>query len=338
MSKKDKIFTNIKEFDNIADINVFIIDQLNNKKINVGVIYNLMRYLLSSNYTENKSWYNALRLYQFLLNNNQVKWRHSKIMLNYLIENDFMNVSQFFLKYVEAYIKPDNRMIEYLSEKIPSLLMYYLNKPIVLDCEGNYFEEHEFKKIKTNQTELMEKFINYIKIKGGNIKLPEFHKVITHVSSDTDLVIDGNNILLTKGGKITTETIKFFNQVLTNITSYKYLIFIHKRHYKILKGKISFDKIIFTPHGFDDDWFTVFTAIMKNCYIFSDDNYRDHIFNIDTCNKCDDLKIFLQDYQIKSDKDYTEILMPLSYSKVIQKINNNIYIPTINGFKQVSIC
>lgn len=325
MSRKDKTYTDIKEFEKIKDIATFT--AINMKKKNTGLIFNLMKYLLSID-----DLTITLKIYYSLIDTKLIKWRHAKIILSYILTNNSKNVSEFYLSYVKPHIQADSRVISFLMDNIPNLLVEYLGKPIILN-EKVEPKDYCLKKIPVNQEDLMKRWTDYIKSKVEDIRMPEFYQVIAKVPSDSNLMIDGNNILLTKGGKITNETIKFYHQIIENVSTFNYITFIHRRHKKNLVGKISFDNVLFTPKGFDDDWFTICSAIIKKCYLFSDDNYRNHIYNIGS----DDLKIFFQDYQIKSDKDYTKIIMPLKYSKVIQEQDNHIYIPAINGFKCIKL-
>jgi len=331
MSKFNKVYTNIDEFDKIDKLDDFVTIQIKEK--NVGILYNLMKYFLTNN-----DYKNAQDIYNFLIEKKIVKWRHSLLMLNYLVKNNPSNVSIFYYSKIKPFIDIDKRVVEFLINHFPIALKDFIGFPIMIDhtdesCDCGFIPQ----KIPIKQTELLTKFTQYVKDQVGDSKFPEFFKIISKIPVSINLVVDGNNILLTKGGKITAETLKFYHKMIKNIEHFEYLIFIHQRHQKFLKGKIDFSKVIFTPKGFNDDWFTIFTAIFKQCYLFSDDLFRDHIYSIDTCYKSFDFKIFLDDYQVKSSSNYEKIIMPLNYSRLIQGNNTHIHIPAKNGFKCVKI-
>jgi hypothetical protein len=114
------------------------------------------------------------------------------------------------------------------------------------------------------------------------------------------------------------------------------LFIIHKRHCKKLKQFLSTINHFVTPCNEYDDYYLIISCIISNKPIITNDKFKDHIFDM--------FKLFennnmIENYIKESIINYTNYHVNKNneYSYCIQYINNNIYIPTKNGFYKINL-
>ena len=147
-------------------------------------------------------------------------------------------------------------------------------------------------------------------------------------------ILDGGNILLSNKGRYNLKSYKFLLKMMSNIENP--LLIIHNKYFKnnklesinkiinTLKEKYS-NNIFLTPYRNNDDYYILLASLKLNLPIISNDNFRDHIFDVGS----NTLRNFIDRYVLKYDNTIVESLK--SYSKCIQVIDNNIYVPTNDG-------
>ena len=159
-------------------------------------------------------------------------------------------------------------------------------------------------------------------------------------------IIDAGNIIHCRKGKFSYQSIIDLNKII-NATRYligEPLIIIHKKHFKNTPKMLElFDlnKVTYyaTPYNIDDDIFIMwfFLKLQAKCFIISNDKYRDHIFKLNIQSHSNSLVQFKniikqQTLNYVIDNDYHNMIAPKPlYSKCIQRINDTIYIPTIDN-------
>ena len=153
-------------------------------------------------------------------------------------------------------------------------------------------------------------------------------------------IIDAGNVIHCRKGKFSYQSIIDLNQII-NETRYligEPLIIIHKKHLKAnpkILELFNLNKVQYyqTPYNVDDDlfiwWF--FLKLQAKCFIISNDKYRDHIFKYDTQSSIIQFKNIIKqqtlNYNIDNMVGHIITPKPL-YSKCIQQIDDDIYIPT----------
>jgi len=149
-------------------------------------------------------------------------------------------------------------------------------------------------------------------------------------------VLDGGNILLYNKGKTNFKSYKFLISMLEKLKDENPLLVIHHKYLK--KGnnkninnlidnlyKNYKNNIFTTPYKNNDDYYILYSSLILRIPIISNDNFKDHIFFVGQKT----LKNFLNRYVLKYDNLNIETIK--TYSKCIQIIDGNIYIPTKNG-------
>ena len=146
-------------------------------------------------------------------------------------------------------------------------------------------------------------------------------------------ILDGGNILLSNKGRYNLKSYKFLLKMMSNIENP--LLIIHNKYFKnnkleninkiinTIKEKYS-NNIFLTPYRNNDDYYILLASLKLKLPIISNDNFKDHIFDVGN----NILRNFIDRYVLKYDNTIVESLK--SYSKCIQVIDDNIYIPTKN--------
>lgn len=152
-------------------------------------------------------------------------------------------------------------------------------------------------------------------------KIPsDYLELFCNMIKDADVLIDGANI---------SHISKFFNynilvdliKILENL-NFKPKIILHERHN--VNNKFLQKYIVKTPKNNYDDNFLLYGMFQYNKMVVSNDLFRDHVIGINNNIKCYIEMMTIQYVDMK-------LIIP-QYSKCIQVINNNIYIPTKKGF------
>ena len=195
---------------------------------------------------------------------------------------------------------------------------------------------------KTNIKTVNLKKFNIIDIKNNILMyyktiLEKHYEEFTLNLREVDVILDGGNISYYNNRKLDYKyIIKILKKAL--IKYKKPLFIIHKRHMKskcdninLLKTK--YKKYLYvTPYNVYDDYFLILGMIYNNIPVITNDIFRDHIYDMfkffDTKNN--KIKNYISEMILSYNKD--SISNQVKYSKCIQYVNNNIYIPTKDGF------
>jgi hypothetical protein len=269
-----------------------------------------------------------------------------------LMKRDYLNLIKYFYN--------DNKKLDYYFDKIINKI--YSNTDNILNTKDlNFLLKNNLLKIfwKLNglfvKTSINYPTVNYNNLNlivldssYNNLLLNKINKIIgidfvNHIEKyqqqfrDFDYIVDGGNILYNKKGMLTNETI---NDLIKIINNYKSLVIIHKKNIKkypelIQKIRNNNGQLYITPHGKNDDLYILWFFLKYNCrkFIISNDLYRDHIYNLETKIKNKNITRFIDiinQNTLKYDKNLIVESKP-QYSKCIQVIDKNVYIPHINN-------
>ena len=176
---------------------------------------------------------------------------------------------------------------------------------------------------------------NIFEFYKNKIKDKYFNSIISKIH-DIDCIVDGGNISHLNGGNC---DYKYIDK-LYGIISKKYnnpLYIFHNRHKKNLKDFLKNVNHFITPVNEYDDYYIILAMILSNKPVITNDCFRDHIF--DMFKNFDTIDFKVKNYINENIINYTKnkIKKEQQYSKCIQIIDNNIYIPTNNGMYKVLI-
>ncbi len=108
-------------------------------------------------------------------------------------------------------------------------------------------------------------------------------------------------------------------------------IILHERH-QLEQSLFKFLEpyLIRTPTMRNDDDYMIYGMLIHNLMVLSNDMFRDHLKDMDLKTKC-----YVRSMSIKYSNNH--LIIP-KYSRCIQVIDNNIYIPSKdNGFYKIII-
>lgn len=222
-----------------------------------------------------------------------------------------------------------------ISNNMKELLKILENAYLLTSFKSNVEKGNiKFKLINFNQSEL-NNICNKLK-KHMNSKF--LKKLILKIkNSKFNYILDGGNILFSNKGKNNFKSYKYLISLLEKVKDSNPLLIIHQKYLKINNKKNvnnqieylikNFSNNIFkTPYKNNDDYYIIFSSLLLNVPIISNDNFKDHIFTINNII----FKNYLNRYLLKYNNLDIECLK--TYSKCIQIINDNIYIPSEDGY------
>lgn len=209
---------------------------------------------------------------------------------------------------------------------IKQLDRYFIN----CNLENNFFDFIILKDYIPEKKEGI--LLYYQKIIGDDI----FSRYISRLNT-VDVIIDGGNVChYGNKGKPNYS----FLEIMMKMISKKFknpLIIFNQRHLKRLKElKPYSDNIFSTPYGVYDDYFLIAGLINNNIPIISNDNFKDHIFDMYQLFDCK--SNFVKNYISSKTLTYTnkKISPPSIFTKCVQVIGDEIIIPTTtNGFHKI---
>ena len=219
--------------------------------------------------------------------------------------------------------------IDFMIENNLNILLKLLNGYYLkTSLKYNYDEIGNLKLFKFNDVEI-NKIYNKLSLKIFNNCHDNLKRKIK--KKRFNYVLDGGNILLSNKGKYNLKSYKFLLTMMNNIQNP--LLIIHNKYLKKNKSiKINniinilmekfINNIFMTPYRNNDDYYILLSSLKLKLPIISNDNFKDHIFDVDN----NILKNYIDRYVLKYKNKKIESLK--SYSKCIQVIDNNIYIPT----------
>ena len=299
-------------FDIINTININCIDKKNRKGYNSLMIKLLIK----------KEMIDELLI--FINNISDMMSRDYIVIIEYLNSISSEMAYQYFIENI--YHKILSNKIEFKPKDIDKLVLIKNNKIIAMldgfgmktsfDGRNINLPKYIFSKEKINEM---------LSIISKNTSSKTLKKIM---ESKYDTVIDGGNILYSNGGKLNDKSYKNLERLIKNCNNP--IIILHSKHKKkynsIIKEKYN---VIFTPFNMNDDIYIIIASLMNNSNIITNDNFGDHnaTYNNDNFlrNYFDEVII---KYKIISKNKF--IFMNPKFS-IIRKIDNNIFIPSVNN-------
>ena len=281
-----------------------------------------------------------------------IRGLYTLIIRNYINKNDTINIKEIlytnknlmrrdYLSCLDYFLKLDTKIyyqdIEYIYNNIDDIEI----KDVDLMIENKWIDllkkfdgynitcsypnnidfniKNKLKKYKFDVTKMRDKYYHRIKNK----------EEMNNLMKDCDVLIDGANMGHLTGKfdfTILPGIIKKFNKLKINAK-----IILHERHQlePILYNELS-PYLIRTPAMKNDDDYMIYGMLIHNLMVLTNDMFRDHLKDMDLKTKC-----YVRSMSIKYSNN--NFIIP-KYSRCIQVIDNNIYIPTKdNGFYNINI-
>lgn len=286
---------------------------------NKGLITTLLRYGIRTNNSE---------LIKSLIPKLSMKRDYFELMLHF--NSKEINSTLFEKNINFDSILPDD--IKFIIENDMSYLLKFLEgKFIEVDYPG-YYPDTTYIPLKKYYFDKCEEYFNLI---ASKIHKVDKERLLVALDTDYSVIIDAGNVLHSRDGNVN------FNDLETVVNSFSNpLIIIHKRHLenkdilKFLQKKNHF----ITPTNYCDDLFILLAYLKKSldrttCKIITNDKYTDHTF------ENNDFRFHVNDDSV----NYTNIKGIItfntiySFSRCIQVIENDVYVPTKSGFFSIEI-
>ena len=304
--------------DNKEDCEDFIklcLEEFKDSKQNIRGLYTL----IIRNYINNKHIVNNTENIKEILYNNKN-----------LMRRDYLSCLDYFLKLDTEYYYND---IEYIYNNIDDIeikdvdLMIennwidLLNKfdgyNITCSYTNNVYDKSILKKYNFDVTKMRDKYYNRIKNK----------EEIDILMTNCDILIDGANMGHLTGKFDFTILPRIIRQCIKlNIRA---KIILHERHQlePYLFNQLE-HYLIRTPPMRNDDDYMIYGMLIHNLMVLTNDMFRDHLKDMDLKTKC-----YVRSMSIKYSNNH--LIIP-KYSRCIQVIDSNIYVPTKdNGFYKI---
>ncbi len=302
--------------DNKEDCEQFIkecIEEFKDSKQNIRGLYTL----IIRNYINKKD---TEHIKEILYNNNNLMRRDYLSSLDYFLKLDphyyYQDIEYIYNNIDDIETKDVDLMIE---NNWVDLLKKFDGYNITCSYNNNVSDKRILKKYKFDVTKMRDKYYQRIKNK----------EEMDILMKDCHVLIDGANMGHLTGKfdfNILPSIIKKFNKL--NI---KAKIILHERHQ--LEPKL-FEELnqylIRTPTMRNDDDYMIYGMLIHDLMVLTNDMFRDHLKDMDLKTKC-----YVRSMSIKYSNN--NLIIP-KYSRCIQVIDNNIYIPTKdNGFYNIKI-
>ena len=265
------------------------------------------------------------------INNNNIDYIKEILYNNQnLMRRDYLSCLDYFLKLDTEYYYND---IEYIYNNIDDIeikdvdLMIennwidLLNKfdgyNITCSYTNNVYDKSILKKYNFDVTKMRDKYYNRIKNK----------EEIDILMTNCDILIDGANMGHLTGKFDFTILQRIIRQCIKlNIRA---KIILHERHQlePYLFNQLE-NYLIRTPSMKNDDDYMIYGMLIHNLMVLTNDMFRDHLKDMDLKTKC-----YVRSMSIKYSNNH--LIIP-KYSRCIQVIDSNIYVPTKdNGFYKI---
>ena len=263
----------------------------------------------------------SLKLREFIKNNMLEKIEYI-IFTEKLMHRDYWSCIEYFYS-IEEVKKARNTMIQFITTiDTNDIDIMIKNKwyDLIKEWDG-YPVESTFNSNTTNYSKL--KVYQYdisdiIKIYENKI-ISSFRCIYDQMIKECDVLIDGANI--SHIGKIFDYNILVSVVKIIEELNLKPKIILHERH--IIKNKFLEKYIIRVPRNNYDDNFLLYGMLKYNKKVISNDMFRDHMIGMSNMIKCH-INYMTINYIDK------KLIIP-QYTRCIQKINNNIFVPCKNG-------
>ena len=296
-----------------------------NDKMKNGYISLKLRYLISMN---------SIHLILEILQKYKLMKRDYILFVTYFYDKDIELSINVFKNYIINKHKLESsdidKLLQYKCYNILALLDSYFVKCSMK--ENMHMSSYDiFYKYQINMN-LKQKIFEFYKDK---MKEKYFNSMISKIHN-IDCIVDGGNISHSNGGKC---DYKYVDK-LSNIISKKYsnpLYIFHNRHKKNIKDFLKRVNHYITPVNEYDDYYIILAMILSNKPVITNDCFRDHIF--DMFKNFDTVDFKVKNYINENVINYTKnkVNKEKKYSKCIQIVENNIYIPTNDGMYKVFI-
>ena len=304
---------NLLENKNYEEIEVLIKNIKITDIISNGLLSNLLKYYII---IENKE------LINLLLNNNKLMKRDYLLLSQYYYNKNYNITIDIFNKI--DFTKLETKDIDFIIINKMEKLLYlldgqFISSSINLNTFSDKLKLYYIPEININiYLNLLEKkFSSKILNKLKNFKL-----LVPNIT----YIIDAGNILYSDCGNITIKSINGLKLILQKLDNL--IIIIHEKHFShpLITELISHYDYYLTPYKYYDDIFIIwlFLKFYTKCYIISNDKFEDHMYYLNFNRN--DKNLLLQQIINFSIKNYNLIDIP-TYSKCIQIIDNDIYIP-----------
>jgi hypothetical protein len=230
------------------------------------------------------------------------------------------------------YMAEASDLLPWESEKAPSalkteVLSWFLHRELYLpaDTPGTVYPPAD-RLLKIPFLPIMQPIIheiyNKLPLKPQPPPLPEFE------FESIKYVIDGANILFTGGEQMLKNIIRSLAP-LGNVA-----VVIHCRHLKV-KSKFLTDEpvlLVKTPYGINDDYYSIWLAMMSSAYLVTNDLFRDHVHQISPL-----IRSWRKHVAITFDPTSGQLIWPPAFSHCIQRIDDTFWLPTDDITKWKSI-
>jgi hypothetical protein len=287
------------------------LDEFKDSKQNIRGLYTLIiRNSINNNNTE--------YIKEILYNNKNLMRRDYLTCLDYFLKLD----TQFYYKDID-YIYDNIDDIEtkdvdlMIENNWVDLLKKFDGYSITCSHINNVYDKSKLKKYIFDVKKMRDKYYNRIKNK----------EEMDILMMDCDILIDGANMGHLTGKFDFTILPKIIKQC--NKLNIKAKIILHERH-ELEPLLFSFLEpyLIRTPSMQNDDDYMIYGMLIHNKMVLSNDMFRDHLKDMDLKTKC-----YVRSMSIKYSNN--NLIIP-KYSRCIQVIDNEIYIPTNNnGFYKI---
>ena len=237
--------------------------------------------------------------------------------------------------------------IKFIIENDMSYLLKFLEgKFIEVDYPHGYYPDTTYIPFKKFYFQKCEHFFDLI---SSKILPIDKERILATTETEYNIIIDAGNVLHSRDGNVNIDDLESVVNSFSNP-----LIIIHEGHLRRNNQLLNFlkDKNHFiTPKNYCDDLFILlaylkktyqhstfakseprFNEVERTCKIITNDKYTDHTF------ENNDFRFHVNDDSI----NYTNIKGVItfsttySFSRCIQVIENDVYIPTKNGFFNIS--
>jgi hypothetical protein len=284
---------------------------------------------------KNLKGYNSLKLRLYIMDND------INGIINLLDNNEMMSRDWVdFLIYVNNYNIFDIFLEKYLDKIIN--INYTINN--ITDLYDNleksnfynfikYFEYKSITINKYSEDNCLDVKSNYYSEDLLQLQIKKLNIVSLKINNHYKFILDGGNILYSEKGKLNNmsykKLLKYYNYYSKLGET---LIVLHKKHSKYINMLSLKANIYFSPYQENDDLYILYFSLINKANIISNDEYYDHIdkYSIKE-NNFNFLKIYLEEKLIKLNRingyNYQE-----NKTKVVQNIDNKIYIPCNNNF------
>jgi len=283
------------------------------------------------------------KLLEYFIHMNDMVGIHHIISCNCLMKRDYFHLIKYYyddnLPMALDIFTHNILQFELLSQDIDYIVDNNMVKLLEL-MEGMFLETSRTSNMILNdQLELkfyninpkiIDKVIEFV-----DTQLMQYKEALERSLKPYRYIIDGGSVIHSRKGMITSESLM---DLITIISMVEHpILVIHKRHIKTIPTLLKTLKEMkvdyyLTPYNVNDDLFILwfFLKLRTNCYIITNDKYRDHIFSFGKI--CDEFKNILSQQTLHFSPKHIMITSEPIFSRCIHKLSYNgkpsIAIPT----------